>query len=223
MNYLLATIKPWNITAAHKYMPHLPGYWHLITNKKELTPNLLDKLKPRYIFFPHWSWLVPKDILDRVECVCFHMTDVPYGRGGSPLQNLIACGHSETKLTALRMEEGLDSGPVYIKKRLSLKGTAQDIFERQAVLVCSIIKEIVENETVPIPQTGDVVLFERITRNRLPKDGNLESLYDQIRMRDAATYPKAFITHGEFKITFSEAILEGGELKTKVQIEKIGN
>ncbi len=25
----------------------------------------------------------------KFECVCFHMTDVPYGRGGSPLQNLI--------------------------------------------------------------------------------------------------------------------------------------
>jgi len=37
------------------------------------------------------------------------MTDVPYGRGGSPLQNLIVRGHTETKLTALRCVRDLDA------------------------------------------------------------------------------------------------------------------
>ncbi len=37
-----------------------------------------------------------------------HMTDVPYGRGGSPLQNLIARGHTSTKLTAMRMTAEVD-------------------------------------------------------------------------------------------------------------------
>ena len=61
-----------------------------------------------------------KEIIKRFECVCFHMADVPYGRGGSPLQNLIARGHRETKLTALRMVEDFDAGPVYSKMPLCL-------------------------------------------------------------------------------------------------------
>ena len=54
-------------------------------------------------FFVHWSRRVPDHWLPRYECACFHMTDVPFGRGGSPLQNLIERGHRETQLSASRM------------------------------------------------------------------------------------------------------------------------
>ena len=102
-NYIVATIKEWNIKEFHEKTPKLPGNWHLVSDKQELTIELINSLKPRYIFFPHWSWIVPEDILNNAECVCFHMSDVPYGRGGSPLQNLIVRGHKNTKITALRM------------------------------------------------------------------------------------------------------------------------
>ena len=44
------------------------------------------------------------------------MTDLPYGRGGSPLQNLIINGHKETMMSALRCVQELDAGPIYLKK-----------------------------------------------------------------------------------------------------------
>ena len=49
----------------------------------------LSKFSPHYIFFPHWSWLIPEEIYQNFECVIFHMTNLPYGRGGSPLHYLI--------------------------------------------------------------------------------------------------------------------------------------
>jgi hypothetical protein len=57
------------------------------------------------------------------------MSDVPYGRGGSPLQNLIVRGHRETKISELRMVADMDAGPVYRKEYLSLDGSARAIFE----------------------------------------------------------------------------------------------
>ena len=81
-----------------------------------MSADLVRSLKPRYVFFPHWSWKVPDDILGATECVCFHMTDVPFGRGGSPLQNLIVRGHTETRVSALRMVSEPDAGPVYMKR-----------------------------------------------------------------------------------------------------------
>ena len=56
------------------------------------------------------------------------MTDLPYGRGGSPLQNLIIRGHKKTKISALRMVNELDAGPIYFKRSLSLNGNAQKIY-----------------------------------------------------------------------------------------------
>jgi len=221
-NYIVATIKPWNIAAFKKHKGRAKN-WRLIMDKKDLNLETLRKLRPRYIFFPHWSWIVPEEILNEFECVCFHMTDVPYGRGGSPLQNLIARGHKGTKLTALRMEKGLDTGPVYMKKPLSLKGDAQDIFERIGAMVYDMMDVIVAKEPMPMPQRGKAVIFKRRTpkMSQLPKKAEAEKIYDHIRMLDAETYPHAFIWHGDFILTFRDAKLgKDGVVKASVEIKK---
>jgi len=56
------------------------------------------------------------------------MTDLPLGRGGSPLQNLIERGIEKTKISALKVEDGVDTGDIFIKEPLNLKGTAEEIF-----------------------------------------------------------------------------------------------
>jgi methionyl-tRNA formyltransferase len=166
--------------------PSLRGQWIVVTEKSDLTIGLLAAVKPRYVFFMHWSWLVAKEIVNTYECVCFHMTDVPYGRGGSPLQNLISRGASETRLSALRMEKEVDAGPVYAKWPMSLAGKASDIYRRAACLsVDAIAWMIVENPT-PRPQTGEPTHFARRSpdESRLPKGGTVSTLYDHIRMHD---------------------------------------
>ena len=42
------------------------------------------------------------------------MTDLPFGRGGSPLQNLIVRGYKETMLSAIKCVGEVDAGPIYI-------------------------------------------------------------------------------------------------------------
>jgi methionyl-tRNA formyltransferase len=220
--YLVATIKPWNTDAFHRHSESLPGTWHLIERPEQLTPALIDDLNPRFVFFPHWSWVVGPEILQRAECVCFHAADVPYGRGGSPVQNLIVRGHRETQLSALRMVRELDAGPVYAKQSLTLCGSGQEIFERIADQVWSLIAEIVSTEPEPIEQTGEPVVFTRRTpeQSRLPEGGSLERLFDHIRMLDAETYPRAFLEHGEYRLEFSEAVLEGESVTARVRISR---
>ena len=87
--YIVATIKPWNIKAYNSRIKHYPGVWHLISEKDDLKIETIKKLKPKYIFFPHWSWVVSDEVITKYVCICFLMTDLPFGRGGSPLQNLI--------------------------------------------------------------------------------------------------------------------------------------
>ncbi|MDW2402508.1 hypothetical protein R7042_09880 [Vibrio sp. 1262-1] len=215
-NYIVATVKDWNIERFNNITAGLPGNWHLITEKNELTVHRLREISPRYVFFPHWSWIVPEDVLTEFECVCFHMADVPYGRGGSPLQNLIIRGHKDTKLSALRMTNELDAGPVYMKQPLSLEGAAKDIFLRCSDLTYEMIAKIVDSEPKPKKQSGEVLEFKRRTpkQSELPADVSLEKIYDIIRMLDADTYPRAFIKHGDFNIEFSNAELEGDNALT---------
>ncbi|MFT6692982.1 MAG: methionyl-tRNA formyltransferase [Colwellia sp.] len=208
-NYIIATIKEWNFEQYRKVTPMLKGNWSLINDPSQLSIEHLRVLKPKYVFFPHWSWLVPESILHEFTCVCFHMTDLPYGRGGSPLQNLISLGHKETKLTALKMTNQLDAGAVYLKAPLSLQGSAQEIFERSAKLTFEMIKSIITLEPIPIEQAGEVTNFSRRKPEQSRVQGNetLTELYDLIRMMDADSYPKAFMHHGDFTLTFEQAKL----------------
>lgn len=222
-NYVVATIKPWNEDAFGRRARRLPGRWHLIESRERLTIGALRRLKPRYVFFPHWSWKVPQALLAEFECVCFHMTDLPYGRGGSPLQNLIVRGHRTTKISALRMTEKVDGGPVYLKRPLSLAGRAEAIFERAADVIFDMIGEIIIREPVPARQTGRVVSFvrRRPEQSRLPTTGGAAAIYDHIRMLDAPTYPPAFVEWGDFRLEFSHAKLsaEGG-VSAKIRVRE---
>jgi methionyl-tRNA formyltransferase len=219
--YVVATIRPWNHEVYHRVIAKYPGTWHLVTRPEELTCEFLNKVHPRYVFFPHWSQIVPEEILNAAECVCFHMTDLPYGRGGSPLQNLIAAGHKETMISALKMTGQVDAGPIYLKRPLSLEGLAEEIFIRAAESVAEMILEIVNHEPVPVEQQGNPTFFKRRTpeQSRIVENiVSLEKLFDHIRMLDAEGYPRAFIQHGRFKLEISRPALRTKTIEATVRI-----
>jgi len=218
-DYVVAAVGEWNRRLFDQKIKNLKGNWYFSSSPEELS-EILQVTSPRYLFFPHWRWIVPKNILDHYECVCFHMTDVPYGRGGSPLQNLIMRGHKNTVLTALQMEEGLDTGPVYFKKSLSLSGDAYEIYQRMAALSWDMILNFIEKEPRPSPQIGEPVIFKRRVSNdsKIPVGLDLEQVYDYIRMLDAPGYPPAFIEYGDLYLEFNKAELKGNELVASVKI-----
>jgi len=218
--YLVAGAKSWNREIFDEVISSYPGSWKYIGAADELTQELLKVFDPRYIFFLHWSWKVPPQIVAGYECVCFHMTDVPYGRGGSPLQNLIVRGHRETKLTALRMVEEFDAGPVYLKEDLSLAGSAEEIYRRASSLSAQMIYRIVCEQPVPQPQQGEPTIFRRRKpeESELPAVSSLEPLYDFIRMLDAEGYPRAYLDRDGFRYEFSEATITADRVGARVDI-----
>jgi methionyl-tRNA formyltransferase len=223
-NYLVATLKKWNLRVFDEVIRHYKGNWHLITNPSELTLDNVKRIKPKYIFFPHWSNIVPTEILTATNCVCFHETDLPYGRGGSPLQNLIALGHKRTVVTALKMSEELDGGPIYLKKPLSLEGLAEEIFLRTAYIVADMIRIIIEENPIPIEQTGKPTLFMRRkpSESKINSEINsLEKLFDHIRMLDADSYPKAFLESDGFRYEISRPALRTNDIIADVRITQI--
>ena len=117
-----------------------------IDQRDKVTYECLKQLNPKYVFFPHWSYRIPDEVFVNFECVIFHMTDLPFGRGGSPLQNLIERGIYETRLSAIRCGKELDGGDVYLKAPLSLWGTAEEIYLRAAELSKEMQKKLIENE-----------------------------------------------------------------------------
>ena len=221
--YLLLGSRGWNAEIFQGYTSRLPGRWIFIATPEDLNVQEVSTIAPRYLFFLHWSWKVPDEIIERYECVCFHMTDVPYGRGGSPLQNLIVRGHQFTKLTALRMSHEFDAGPVYLKRDLGLGGNAEEIYMRATHLSFEMIEQIVKTQPEPQPQVGEAVVFKRrkSADSELSQLQSLDQIHDQIRMLDAEGYPQAFIEHGGFRFEFSRSALYNGRVVADVTITPI--
>ena len=220
--YIIATIKDWNINQYNRSKYKKNKNWFLVTDTKKLTIGYVKSIKPKYIFFPHWSKKVNSKIINNYECVCFHETDVPYGRGGSPIQNLIIRNHKKTIITAFKMTDKIDAGPIYLKKQLKLNGNAQQIYERASKKVYKMISIIVKNKIMPVAQKGKIIKFKR----RKPKQSilskktkSLSELYNHIRMLDAKTYPTAFIKYGNLRMEFKKAKINKKTINASVSIK----
>ncbi|BFM42310.1 hypothetical protein CFS9_09510 [Flavobacterium sp. CFS9] len=213
-NYIVLSEKSWHKDLFNDLKKSFNNEnWLLIDSKSDFNLDNLEKFKPSKIFIPHWSHIIPKEIYEKYECIVFHMTDLPFGRGGSPLQNLIVRGYKSTKISALRVEEGLDTGDIYLKESLELYGTAEEIFSRASLIIREMIFDIIQKELIATPQFGEVTEFTR----RKPEDSNiieltsLEETYDYIRMLDCEGYPKAFIENDSLKFEFDKAIFNETE------------
>ena len=220
--YVIATIKSWNIENYNNLKKAYPDIeFMLINTKEELTVSKLELYKPKYIFFPHWSWIIPEEIYNNYDCVVFHSTDLPFGRGGSPLQNLIVRGIYNTKISAIKVCSGVDTGPVYMKEPIDIsEGSADDIFKRISDIVfMKMIPKFLMNDLVPKQQVVEVVSFRRRTpeQSEIPEGLSQRQLYDYIRMLDGEGYPMAFKKYDKGKVFFSKAIFKNGIVTAKAQ------
>jgi len=226
MRLIICTQKSWNINLANAFIKNHSDLHQieLIKEKNELNLANLEHINPDYIFFPHWSFIIPSEIFERYSCVVFHMTDLPFGRGGSPLQNLISRGIYKTKISAIKVTSGLDTGPIYLKKDLDIsKGSATEIFTNAAEMIFKeMIPEILEQKLIPQPQSGEPVVFKRRTpeESLLNSDFSLQKIYDYIRMLDAEGYPNAYLTFGDYNVTFTHAEMDVDSVTANVRISR---
>ena len=192
----------------------------LVTSPKKLTYNFVKKHDPEFIFFPDWSWIVPEKIVKDFKCVCFHESDLPKFRGGSPIQNQILRGVKKTKTTAFYMTKGIDEGKILLKENLSLVGSLDDIFLRMIDNDYKMIQKIIRGDFKPKNQKGKPTIFKR----RTPAESELKSfnhsleyLHDFIRMLDDP-YPNAFLKSGKRKIVFKNPKLKNKKLTFEGEI-----
>ena len=205
---ILVSEKSWHkklFSKLKKYFKKIK--WILIDNKVDFNKINLSNLKPDKIFIPHWSFIIDKSIFEKFECIIFHMTDLPYGRGGSPLQNLIIRNNKSTKISAIKVESGIDTGGIYLKNDLDLSGTAKVIFDKSSDIIYNMIYDIIIKDLKPIQQKGKITIFKRRKpyQSSIKNLSSLEKVFDYIRMLDCEGYPRAFIETQNLKFEFSNA------------------
>jgi methionyl-tRNA formyltransferase len=186
----------------------------------ECNHAVLEKYSINYIFFFHWSEIVPEVIFNQYKCVVIHTANLPQGRGGSPLQNQILDGILNSRVNLLQMTAVVDGGPIYCSKEITLQGSLTDIWMGIARTAAGLIMTCVQENPTPIEQTGTPHIYKRKTNNEIQLDETrgISYVYDQIRMLDADGYPSAYIELNGFRFEFSRAKIANEEIIADVKI-----
>lgn len=114
-----------------------------------------------------YGHILPKGFLDApvLGCINIHGSLLPRWRGAAPIHRAILAGDAETGVTIMRMDEGLDTGPMLMAERtpISAADTAETVHDRLAELggrlIVSTLDALVAKTIEPVPQPDDGVTY----------------------------------------------------------------
>lgn len=98
----------------------------------------LAELHPDAMVVVAYGLILPESILTipRLGCINVHASLLPRWRGAAPIARAIEAGDTETGVTIMQMERGLDTGPILLQRRMPIQemDTSASLEERLAVL-----------------------------------------------------------------------------------------
>ena len=101
-----------------------------IKNKDEFNQLIKDETKVDLFLFIGWSEIISKNIVDKNMCFCLHPSLLPKYRGGSPIQHQMINLEKQSGVTIFKMNEGIDTGPVYFQESFNLENLdLKDVFQ----------------------------------------------------------------------------------------------
>jgi methionyl-tRNA formyltransferase len=160
----------------------------------------LRELKPDLIAVVAYGHILPQTILDlpAFGCLNVHTSLLPKYRGAAPIQWAIANGETETGVTIMKMDAGMDTGPILAQKRTPIlpQDDSSTLHNRLAQLGAELLFETipgyVDGKILPKPQSADASYAPKIKK----EDGQIDwsrpaqSILD--RLRAFTPWPGAF-------------------------------
>ena len=105
-----------------------------------------------------YGLILPKPILDAPKggCINVHASLLPRWRGAAPIQRAILAGDKVSGVTMMKMDEGLDTGPMLLKRELDIRGkNGGQVMEEMAKLGADALVDWIDRPTPPEPQPED--------------------------------------------------------------------
>jgi len=102
-----------------------------------------------------YGLILPLPILEapKAGCINVHASLLPRWRGAAPIQRAILAGDETSGVTLMRMDEGLDTGPMLARQTLDIRGrNAGQVTEEMGILGARMLGEWLETPTPPEPQ-----------------------------------------------------------------------
>jgi methionyl-tRNA formyltransferase len=148
-----------------------------------------------------YGLILPRSTLDIKPCINIHGSLLPRWRGAAPIHRAIEAGDAETGVTIMRMEEGLDTGPMLLIERTPIgpHDTTATLHDRLAAMGADMVVKVLRKmehgvvEAVPQPEVG-VTYAAKIAKEEAALDFTLPAREIGRKIRAFNPFPGAHAT-----------------------------
>jgi methionyl-tRNA formyltransferase len=175
-----------------------------IEQPSRLDGNAIDTFasyKPDVVVIAAYGKLIPKAMLEvpRFGFLNVHASLLPRWRGASPIQNALLSGDTETGVSIMLLDQGMDTGPVFERKSVSIapNDTTEILLPKLAeagsTLLLSVLPEWLEKRREPTPQDETTATLCQLIEREDGKvfwNDNAETIYN--RYRALSSWPGIF-------------------------------
>lgn len=202
--------------------------WPVRTPKSLKTPEAqadFAALKLDAAVVVAYGLILPQAVLDapRLGCVNVHASLLPRWRGAAPIQRAILAGDTETGVTIMQMEAGLDTGPMLLREAVPITAetTAQGLHDRLAALGAAMINKalggLLDGSLAATPQPAEGVTYaEKLDKAEGRLDWRESAVALDRRVRAFTPWPGAYFEvemekgRERVKVLAAEPLDEGG-------------
>jgi methionyl-tRNA formyltransferase len=178
--------------------------------------DAIRSLAPDLAVLADYGQIVPQPLLElRHGALNLHPSLLPRHRGASPVPATILAGDTLTGVTLMRMDAGLDTGPVVAQSRFALDGTERadeleaELADEAAILLADHLGPWLDGELEAVPQNADGATLTRSLRR---EDGRLDPARPagelERQVRALQPWPGTFVDSpfGRIKVFASEVL-----------------
>jgi methionyl-tRNA formyltransferase len=146
-------------------------------------------------------------------CLNIHASLLPRWRGAAPIQAAILAGDRETGVTVMRMDEGLDTGPILLREAVPIgaRTTAAELHDRLAALGARLILRALAENPPPQPQPEGATYAPKLGREDGRLDWSRDAATLERRVRAFNPWPGTFTTLRGVMLKVLEAEQVGGD------------
>jgi methionyl-tRNA formyltransferase len=167
-------------------------------------PEAMQQLRewnPDLIVVAAFGQILKKDVLDmpRYGCINIHASLLPRWRGAAPINAAVLAGDEETGVTIMKMDVGLDTGPMLAMKSIRIKpdDTAGSLFEALSTLGADLLIETLpvymDGKLSPQPQPEEGATYAPMLKKEDGRlDFNLSAVELERRIRAMNPWPGAW-------------------------------
>ena len=192
--------KKLNLTEVHKEALDLGLNVHTPGNfKSEKDQTIFRNLNADVAVVVAYGLLLPKPILSspKLGCVNIHASLLPRWRGAAPIQRAIMEGDDETGICIMKMDEGLDTGPVLSSRKIQIteNDTAKILSERLSLVGSNLIVEVLDKLSdykVQSQSTVGITYASKIHKSEAKIDWSLPAQTIDRKIRALSPFPGAW-------------------------------